>query len=174
MADQAAKDPQAAGWKKDPTGRHYARYWDGESWTDQVASAEKERSVDPIEAAPVVAPPPPMPVMTSPVQPAPARAPLPPQRLASERVVVQAPMSFVGSAARIWKLTDAGPPAMKAATVPIAVMLVLLAWCVVCCWYLVFGLFLVPYRLLRRGSRKRKRDTLRHQETLRAIERHGR
>lgn len=45
MADQAG--PRAAGWRKDPTGRHYARYWDGEHWTEHVASAEKVRGVDP-------------------------------------------------------------------------------------------------------------------------------
>ncbi len=94
------------------------------------------------------------------------------KRPASERVVVQAPMSLSGSAARIWKVTNAGPPPVKwLLLAPLAVMLIMLAWTVVACWYLVFGLFLVPYRLIRRGGRNRKRDNLRHQEMLRAVER---
>ena len=35
---------------------------------------------------------------------------------------------------------------------------------------LLFGILLVPYRLLRRGSRKRKQEMLRHAEVLAAIE----
>ncbi len=165
MADQGQTRPRPAGWKRDPYGRHYARYWDGELWTDQVANEQRERSIDP-----------PGNVVPSPaVIPARAPATLParqrPERLASERVVVAAPMSFAGSAGRLWKMTVIGPPAAKVATIPTAIMLVLMAWMVVVCWYVCFGLLLVPYRLVRRGGRKRKRDNLRHQETLRAIER---
>lgn len=94
------------------------------------------------------------------------------KRPASERVVVQAPMSLAGSAGRIWKLADAGPGPVKwFLLAPIAVILILVAWVVVVCWYLVFGLLLVPYRLVRRGGRNRKRDNLRHQEMLRAVDR---
>ena len=90
---------------------------------------------------------------------------------ASQRVVVQAPMSLSGSAGRIWKLTDIGPAPVKwALLAPLAVMLILVAWTVVVCWYLIFGLLLVPYRLIRRGGRKRKRENLRHAELLRAVE----
>lgn len=99
-----------------------------------------------------------------PVQPPVDRRQAP--RLASERVVIQSPTSFSGSGRRIWKLTDVGPPAARLATIPLAVVLVLLAWVLVLCWYLIFGLFLVPWRLIRRGGRKRKRDELRHRETL--------
>jgi uncharacterized membrane-anchored protein len=42
-------------------------------------------------------------------------------------------------------------------------------WTVIIVWYLIFGLVLAPYRLLRRGSRKRKRESRMHKETLRAI-----
>lgn len=82
--------------------------------------------------------------------------------LASERVVIQSPMSFVGSSRRIWKITDK----VKPLTVPLAVLLIALAWVIVAAWTLFFGIFLVPYRLLRRGSRKRKQENLRHRETL--------
>ena len=29
----------AAGWHPDPAGRHEYRYWDGQTWTDQVSDA---------------------------------------------------------------------------------------------------------------------------------------
>lgn len=81
-------------------------------------------------------------------------------------MVIQSPTSFSGSGRRIWKLTDLGPSGTRLLTVPAAVLLVLLAWVLVLCWYLIFGLFLVPWRLIRRGGRKRKRDELRHRESL--------
>lgn len=37
----------APGWYVDPTERHFLRYWDGQQWTDQVASGGHE-STDPI------------------------------------------------------------------------------------------------------------------------------
>lgn len=86
--------------------------------------------------------------------------------LASEQVVIQSPMSFVGSTRRIWKITRVGHPALKVLLVPLAVALLLVAWTVVACWTVVFGIFLVPYRLLRRGQRRRRQDALRHRELL--------
>jgi hypothetical protein len=52
MTDQGASQPAAAGWKKDPTGRHFGRYWDGSAWTDHVVNAEKVTSTDPYQSAP--------------------------------------------------------------------------------------------------------------------------
>ena len=50
-------------------------------------------------------------------------------------------------------------------------------WFFVACWYLFWGIWLIPYRLIRRGSRKNKRDALRHREMLdavgRQVETHG-
>jgi hypothetical protein len=43
----------------------------------------------------------------------------------------------------------------------LAVLLVLAAWAFVTFWYLTWGLLLIPYRLLRRGARKRKRSLAR-------------
>jgi hypothetical protein len=88
--------------------------------------------------------------------------------LESERVIVQAPMSFTGSARRIWRLTPNENPWWHSALVALAVLLVALAWVVVLAWYVLFGLLLVPYRLIRRGSRKSKRDEARHRELLSA------
>lgn len=90
-------------------------------------------------------------------------------RLESEQVVVSAPMSFAGSAQRIWKMTDLGPPATKALMVLLALFLIVGVWGLVLCWYVTFGLLLVPYRLLRRGSRKRRVTALQHREQLSAL-----
>jgi hypothetical protein len=90
------------------------------------------------------------------------------EKLASEKVVVSAPMSFSGSATRIWKITDRDDSA-KWLLVSIALSFVFIAWWVILIWYCIFGLFLVPYRLIRRGSRKRQVQNLRHRETLEAI-----
>lgn len=96
--------------------------------------------------------------------------------LRSERVVIAAPMSFSGSAQRFWKLTPypAGggwAAAARALTIVAVILLIVMAWMIILCWYAIFGLLVVPYRLLRRGQRKRRRDELQHRETLAAIER---
>jgi hypothetical protein len=94
-------------------------------------------------------------------------------KLQSEKVVVGAPLSYAGSAARIWKLTGVtDQPAARIGLGAVAVLLIVCAWMVVTSWYLVFGLLLVPYRLIRRGQRKRKRQALQHRETIAAITRH--
>lgn len=88
-------------------------------------------------------------------------------RLASEEVVLSAPMSFHGSAARIWKITRYGDSAWAAIGMgALAAFLIAIAWCAVLCWYVIFGVLLVPYRLIRRGQRKRKMEVLRHRELL--------
>lgn len=82
-------------------------------------------------------------------------------KLASERVIYSAPMSFAGSAQRLrrwirntWAFWTGG------------LLILLLWWAVIACWYVVFGVLLVPYRLIRRGNRKRKAEELRHREML--------
>ena len=96
------------------------------------------------------------------------------KRLASEKIVVSAPFSFAGSARRIWKITNVDSVILKLLLIPLAIILVMFAWVFVACWYFViyvlFGLWFIPYRLLRRGSRKRKQEKLRHREVLSAIE----
>jgi Flp pilus assembly protein TadB len=94
--------------------------------------------------------------------------------LASDKVVLSAPLSFIGSAARIWKITKTDNMAVKwLVLTPLALALICAAWTFVACWYFVmyvlFGIFFIPYRLLRRSSRKQKRDRLRHHELLSAI-----
>lgn len=92
-------------------------------------------------------------------------------KLSSERVIVAAPMSFAGSAQRIWRLTERSAGLLKAALGTFAVVTIVMVWMLVLCWYLMFGLLLVPYRVVRRGQRKSKRQALQHREMLTAIER---
>ena len=93
------------------------------------------------------------------------------QKLSSEKVVVAAPMSLAGSAARIWKITDLVPNVFIkwVLLVPVALMLIAMAWMVVAVWYIIFGILLVPYRLIRRSGRKGKRQALQHRELLEKI-----
>ena len=96
-------------------------------------------------------------------------------KLASENVVISAPFSFAGSAQRIWKMTDVDNPFLKFILALIAIVLIVFAWMFVACWYFVlyvlFGILFIPWRLLRRGSRKRKQERLRHREVLDAVQR---
>jgi hypothetical protein len=94
------------------------------------------------------------------------------QKLSSEKVVVAAPMSLAGSAARIWKITEIVPNVFVKwmLLVPIASMLVVMAWMVVAVWYIIFGILLVPYRLIRRSGRKSKKNSLQHRELLDAVQ----
>ena len=95
-------------------------------------------------------------------------------KLKSEKVVISSPLSFSGSAKRIWKITDVDSPAVKALLGFVAAILILFAWIFVAFWYVliyvVFGILFIPYRLLRRSSRKQKQAKLRHREVLDAIE----
>ena len=82
-----------------------------------------------------------------------------PARLASEDVIISAPMSYVGSAQRIMRVRRrAHGESELAALTAAAVIVVGVAWVFVTAWYLTWGLLLVPYRLQRRGARKRKAD----------------
>jgi hypothetical protein len=95
----------------------------------------------------------------------------PPTRLASEDVIINAPMSYAGSAQRIMRIRRrAGVGSTLFAITVLAVLLVLVAWTLVTVWYLTWGLLLVPYRLLRRGARKRKAEAMRHRELMGTIQ----
>jgi hypothetical protein len=94
-----------------------------------------------------------------------------PSRLASEDVIINAPMSYAGSAQRIWRLRRrANSEGTVVALTILAVVLVLLVWVLVTSWYVSWGLWLVPYRILRRGARKRKAEAIRHRELMGAIQ----
>jgi hypothetical protein len=63
MTDQTQ---QPAGWKKDPTGRNFGRYWDGTQWTEHVISAEQVQSVDPMSEPSLFPDAPPAPAQAAP------------------------------------------------------------------------------------------------------------
>ncbi len=94
-------------------------------------------------------------------------------RLASEDVIINAPMSYAGSAQRISRLRRLVAKQHIVLRILFAWLiiwpLILIAWAAVTCWYFIFGLWLVPYRVLRRGARKRKAEALRHRELLGTI-----
>ena len=52
MPHQAAGQELAAGWMRDPSGRHFGRYWDGKQWTDHVISATTVPSIDRMDRSP--------------------------------------------------------------------------------------------------------------------------
>lgn len=64
----------------------------------------------------------------------------PPTRLASEDVIINAPMSYAGSAQRIMRIRRGahGDGAALALT-GLAILLVLVVWVLVTAWYLVWG-----------------------------------
>jgi hypothetical protein len=91
--------------------------------------------------------------------------------LSKKRDVVAAPMSFAGSLARaqnwLWHEQELW---FKIAVGWWAVgTLVMMWWLLIVLWYMIFGLLLVPYRLIRRGSRKQKIQTKQHRELLEAL-----
>jgi hypothetical protein len=87
--------------------------------------------------------------------------------LESRDVVVAAPLSFAGSGARIrrWRRHKSDSAWWGVA----CYALITLTWLFVLCWYLLWGLWLVPYRLVRRGQRKQGLAQARHDETLRKL-----
>jgi hypothetical protein len=95
----------------------------------------------------------------------------PQARLASEDVIINAPMSYAGSAQRIMRIRRRAPGGWMLAAITVLVILLLVgAWVFVTAWYLAWGLWLVPYRVLRRGARKRKADAMRHRELMGTIQ----
>jgi len=98
------------------------------------------------------------------------------KRLASEDVIINAPMSFAGAFQRTmrlrrWLEMNQRPWYVQVIWHWVFLNSILLVWwTLIVGWYLVFGIFLIPYRLLRRGARKRKAEALRHREMLGAID----
>lgn len=109
-------------------------------------------------------------------------------RLASEHVIVQAPMSYRGATRRLWRLSGPGrrlindrQPDTNAVEVALrwtlgvtlitaVCVLIVVGWVVVTVWYALFGLLLVPYRLIRRGQRRDRKRELQHRELLARME----
>ena len=80
-------------------------------------------------------------------------------------------MSYSGSAQRIMRIRRrARSETERTVWTAVAVSTVVFVWLLVTVWYLMWGVLLVPYRLYRRGERKRKADALRHRELLAALQ----
>lgn len=97
------------------------------------------------------------------------------KHLASEDIVVSAPFSFAGSAARVWRPLTRRAQATEngwasAGCYTLAGLAISFAWLGVAGWYVIFGLLVVPYRLIRRSQRKRKLEGARHRELLEAVD----
>lgn len=88
----------------------------------------------------------------------------------SHRIVIQSPMSFVGSYRRTMRFVGDHHGLDRAARILLAILLLIPWWIVIVAWYLIFGVLLIPYRLLRRGGRKRKQERLRHDELLAQVQ----
>jgi hypothetical protein len=91
-------------------------------------------------------------------------------------------MSFAGSLGRTLNSLWNGKPAVYRATVGwlLVGFIVMYWWILIFCWYMIFGILLVPYRLVRRSARKQKIESMkrnqqneteerRHQEILEAM-----
>lgn len=94
-------------------------------------------------------------------------------RLKSEDVIVNSPMSFAGAAQRSMRLTRLGRPWALLVTIPAVIFLLGAWWITIALWYCVtiptIGIVMIPFRLLRRGARKRKTTALQHRELLQQI-----
>ena len=94
------------------------------------------------------------------------------EKPASERVIINAPMSFAGAAQRSMRIRGRTTGLVRIGLTVVALFLMFFWWILVASWYTLFGLLLVPYRVLRRGARKRKAEALRHREMLNALDKH--
>ncbi len=66
-------------------------------------------------------------------------------KLKSEKVVISSPLSFSGSAKRIWKITDVDNPAMKVLLSLVAAALIPFAWIFVAFWYVLKIVFSIVF-----------------------------
>jgi hypothetical protein len=89
--------------------------------------------------------------------------------LGSEQVILDAPMSFTGCTKRTLRFARAHKCQRwwsKTLAVPGLVLWLTLAYAVILCWYAVFGIWLVPYRLVRRSQRRDEQRRREHAELL--------
>jgi hypothetical protein len=96
--------------------------------------------------------------------------------LGSEQVILDAPMSFTGCTKRTLRYASQHPRRSwwgKTLAVTGLVLWLTVAWCVILCWYLIFGLWLVPYRLIRRSQRRDEQRRRQHAELLAGQGRQG-
>lgn len=92
--------------------------------------------------------------------------------------MISSPMSFTGSASRLWRLTTLSDNiVLKVCLIALTVTLILCAWVLVVVWYViwvgVFGVFFFLWRLWRRSSRQKKEVAKAKHEGLMAIRNGG-
>ncbi len=89
--------------------------------------------------------------------------------LGSEEIILDAPMSFTGLTKRTLRFSRQHALAhwwsKTLATTGLTIWLTL-AYILILCWYVVFGLWLVPYRLIRRSQRHDEQRRRQHAELL--------
>jgi hypothetical protein len=89
--------------------------------------------------------------------------------LGSEDVILDAPMSFTGATKRTLRFSNAHACQKwwsKTLAVTGLVLWFTLAYAAILCWYLIFGLLLVPYRLIRRSQRRDEQRRRQHAELM--------
>ncbi len=89
--------------------------------------------------------------------------------LGSEEVILDAPMSFTGVTKRTLRFSRHYQRvhwwSNALAVIGLTVWLTL-AYVLILCWYVIFGLLLVPYRLIRRSQRRDEQRRRQHAELL--------
>lgn len=81
--------------------------------------------------------------------------------LPSEQVILESPLSYTGAARRAWRWRR-----RSIVLLPFSLLELIVRWAFVTVWYLVFGVLVIPYRLVRRGRKQRQIAELRHREAL--------
>lgn len=89
----------------------------------------------------------------------------------SEQYVVEAPFSFTGATKRIWPLTKRSDNEniRNFVLIPGVIILLWVVYSAILMWYVIFGIFLIPYRLIRRSYRKHELENIRHREIVEAL-----
>lgn len=92
-------------------------------------------------------------------------------KLQSENVIIESPMSFTGATKRIWPLLGRSDNKYVKWLVlfPTILITLYIVYVIILCWYCVFGIFLIPFRVMRRGQRRKKQQELQHRELMQAL-----
>jgi len=91
--------------------------------------------------------------------------------MSDKRQIVSAPMSLNGAYLRTLNLAWFDKPSWFQLAVGwwLVASILFFWWSAIAVWYVLFGILLVPYRLIRRGGRKRKIADRRHKELIQAL-----
>lgn len=88
-------------------------------------------------------------------------------KLESEKIIIESPTSFTGATKRLWKVVEDKHWAIQ---VIYGVVVFPIAYTFIFMWYVIifglFGIFVIPFRLFTRGSRKKKVEEARHREMI--------